>query len=54
MVLMPFGNEYDGAPAVVIMDIVPNIRGLGSQRRTALWWPKKKKKKISDLSSIQT
>lgn len=51
---MPFGNEYDGAPAVVIMDIVPNIRGLGSQRRTALWWPKKIKIKISDLSSIQT
>lgn len=42
---MPFGNEYDGAPAVVIMDIVPNIRGLGSQRRTALWRPKKKKKR---------
>lgn len=51
---MPFGNEYDGAPAVVIMDIVPNISGLGSQRRTALWWPKKIKIKISDLSSIQT
>ena len=38
------GNEYDGAP-VVIMDIVPNIRGLGSQRRTALRQSLKKKKK---------
>lgn len=51
---MLFGNEYDGAP-VVIMDIVPNIRGLGSQRRTAMTVSKKKKKiKISGLSSIQT
>ena len=40
---MLFGNEYDGAP-VVIMDIVPNIRGLGSQRRTALRKSLKKKK----------